>query len=327
MTDRFIDQRKSAWERLEDLLKLLDSTSLRRLHREEVRELGRNYRRTASDLAIARAESRDPRLINYLNSLVIRAHGRIYQADAQGSSRIRGFFARDFPQTFRRTWRYTAVAFAVFLIFSVIGFLGTRYDPEFSELVGVPASFRELYIETKTPWWEDLNEANQVGASRIMTNNVQVTIYTFAFGALFGVGTLFFLAYNGAVNAAVLALTYRAGFGNDLLTFMVGHGVIELTCIFIAGGAGLLIGSALLMPGDLSRADALKSRGKDAVRLMMGVAVLLVLAGIIEGFISPAPISPKLKYGIAAITGAALYSYLLLAGRDQETEEGVKGKG
>src|SRR5215210_4120798 len=184
-SDRFIDQRKSAWQRLEDLLKLLDGSSLRRLHREEVRELGRIYRRTASDLAIARAESRDPRLINYLNSLVIRAHGRIYQADAQGGSRVRNFFVREFPQTFRRTWAYTAVAFSVFLIFGIIGFVGTKYDPEFSELVGVAPAFRELYIETKTHWWEDLNQANQVGASSILTHNIQVTIYTFAFGALF----------------------------------------------------------------------------------------------------------------------------------------------
>ncbi|MDQ5843835.1 MAG: stage II sporulation protein M [Acidobacteriota bacterium] len=325
--DRFIDQRKTAWQRLEDLLKLLDRSSLRRLHREEVRELGRIYRRTASDLAIARAESRDPRLINYLNSLVIRAHGRIYQADAQGGSRIRNFFACEFPRTFRRTWRYTAVSFSVFALFSVIGFLGTKYDPEFSELLGVPPNFREMYIETKTHWWEDLNEANQVGASAIATNNIQVTIYTFAFGAMFGVGTLFYLAYNGANIASVVALTYRAGFGKDLVTFMVGHGVIELSCIFIAGGAGLLIGSALLMPGDLSRADALKSRGRDAVRLMMGVAVLLVVAGIIEGFISPAPIPAAIKYSVAAITGLALYSYLLLAGSDEDQGEGVKGKG
>lgn len=318
MIDRFIEKHKTAWQRLEELLKLLDGSSLRRLHREEVRELGRIYRRTASDLAIARAESRDPRLINYLNSLVIRAHGRIYQADAQGSARVKEFFARDFPQTFRRTWRYTAVSFSVFALFSVIGFMGTRYDPEFSELVGVPPAFREGFIETKTHWWENLNEANQIGASAIATNNIQVTIYTFAFGALFGVGTLFYLAYNGANIASVLALTYRAGFGNELVTFMVGHGVIELSCIFIAGGAGLLIGSALVMPGDLSRADALKSRGKEAVRLMMGVAVLLVVAGIIEGFVSPAPISPKIKFSIAAITGLALYSYLLIVGRENQ---------
>src|SRR5215510_15639143 len=110
--DRFINERKNVWQRLEDLLQLLDRMTLRKLHREDVKELGRIYRRTASDLAIARAESRDPRLTNYLNSLVIRAHGRIYRADAQGGQRIRLFFARDFPQSFRRTCRSTATGFA-----------------------------------------------------------------------------------------------------------------------------------------------------------------------------------------------------------------------
>ena len=315
-SDRFISQRKNAWQRLEDLLKLLDHASLRRLGREEVRELGRIYRRTASDLAIARAESRDPRLVNYLNSLVIRAHGRIYRAESHGWKRILEFFTRDLPQTFRRTWRYTLLSFSVFAIFSVFGFVGTRYDPEFSELVGVDPTFREMNIETQTRWWESLNGQNQVGASAIMTNNIQVTIYTFAFGALFGLGTLFYLAYNGANIASVLALTYRAGFGNDLLTFMVGHGVIELSCIFISGGAGLLIGSAMIMPGNLTRADALKTRGMEAVRLMIGVAVLLVVAGTIEGFISPAAIDPRIKYTIAALTGVTMYSYLLFVGRD-----------
>src|SRR5437660_712233 len=116
---------------------------------------------------------------------------------------------------------------------------------------------------------------------------------------------------------AIIALTYRAGFGNDLISFVVGHGVIELSCIFIAGGAGLLIGTALLMPGDLSRGDALKSRGMEAVRLVVGCVPLLVVAGIIEGFISPQPISAFIKIGIGVITGIALYSYLLLAGRDR----------
>lgn len=319
-TDRFIAQRKTAWQRLEDLLKLLDSSSLGRLRKDEVRELGRIYRRTASDLAIARAESRDPRLVNYLNSLVIRAHGRIYRADAQGRKKIGQFFTRELPQTFRRTWRYTFVSFLVFTIFAVFSFIGTHYDPEFSELVGVEPAFREVVIETKTHWWEALNESNQVGASYIMTNNIMVTIYTFAFGALCGLGTLFYLAYNGANIASVLSLTYRAGFGNDLVTFMVAHGVVELSCIFIAGGAGLLIGSAILMPGDLTRADALKTRGMEAVRLMVGVALLLVVAGIIEGFISPAPIDPRIKYSVAAVTGVALYAYLLLVGHQKEQD-------
>lgn len=322
--DRFITQRKNAWQRLEELLNLLDHSSLGRLRREEVRELGRIYRRTASDLAIARAESRDPRLVNYLNSLVIRAHGRIYRANSHGWKRILYFFTHELPQTFRRTWRYTFVSFSVFFVFAVLSFVGTRYDPEFSELVGVEPAFREIFIETKTHWWESLNDANQMGASEIMTHNIQVTIYTFAFGAMFGVGTLFYLAYNGANIASVVALTYRAGFGNDLVTFMVAHGVIELTCIFIAGGAGLLVGTALIMPGNLTRADALKTRGMEAVRLMLGVAVLLVIAGTIEGFISPLQIDPRIKYSIAALTGMALYSYLLLVGHEKTTKEPAK---
>ncbi len=315
--DRFINERKNDWQRLEELLNLLDRSTLRRLHREEVRELGRSYRRAASDLAVARAESRDPRLINYLNSLVIRAHGRIYRADAQGGHRIARFFIRDFPQTFRDTWRFTAAAFVVFMIFSTIGFVGTWRDQEFSELMGVSPIFRETVIANQKHWWEQLNEANQVGASAIFTNNIRVTFYTFAFGAFLGVGTLFYMAYNGANIASVVALTFRAGFGGDLLTFMAGHGVIELSCIFIAGGAGLMIGSAMIMPGDLSRADALKFRGMQGVRLMLGVMPLLVLAGIIEGFISPAPINPAIKFSIAALTGIALYSYLLLVGRQE----------
>ena len=316
--DKFLEQRKNAWQRLEDLLRLLETGSLRKLNREEVRELGHSYRRAAADLAVARAESRDPRLVSYLNSLVIRAHGRIYRAEASGGQQLRQFFTRDFPQTFRRTLRYTGLAFAVFWAFFAIGFIGARYDPDFSELAGVDATFRERAIETKTRWWESLNEANQVGASSILTNNITVTFLAFAYGALLGLGTLYIMAMNGASIGAVLALVYRAGYGNELLTFMVAHGVIELSCVFIAGGAGLLVGSALVMPGDLSRLDALKSRGLDAIRLIAGCAVLLVIAGTIEGFVSPAPISPKIKFGVAALTGIMLYAYLFTVGRAPE---------
>jgi uncharacterized membrane protein SpoIIM required for sporulation len=316
-SDGFIRERKKAWQRLEDLLALLDRSSLRRLNREEVRELGRIYRRTASDLAIARAESRDPRLVNYLNSLVIRAHGRIYRADAQGIRRVRDFFTRGFPQTFRRTWRYTALAFAAFFIFGLIAFIGTWHDPEFSEFFGIDAGFR-YDVKAHLHWWERLNTANQLGASLIMSNNIYVMFRAVAFGAFFGIGTLYAMAFNGGLIGALLALVYKEGYGNDLVTFMVGHGVIELSCIFFAGGAGLLIGSALLLPGNYSRSDALKIRGMDAIRLLAGCVPLLVVAGTIEGFISPAPISPLIKLSVAALTGIALYSYLLLAGREEK---------
>lgn len=314
-TNRFIRDGKNAWQRLEELLTLLDRSSLRRLHREDVRELGRIYRRTASDLAIARAESRDPRLVNYLNSLVIRAHGRIYRADGQGKGRIRKFFTTDFPVTFRRTWRYTALAFAVFWIFSAVSFAGTWRDPDASEFAGISPGFRHV-INARVHWWEGLNEANQIGSSQILTNNIQVTFNAFALGAFFGIGTLYYMALNGAMLGSAFALAFHADrhFGFEFLSFVVGHGMIELSCIYIAGGAGMLIGYALLVPGNLTRADAVKKRGLEAVILVAGCVPLLVIAGIIEGFISPAPINPIIKFGISIITGIALYSYLFLAG-------------
>lgn len=319
-SERFIKERKSAWQRLEHLLGRLGGSSLRQMGREEVRELGRIYRRTASDLAIARAESRDPRLVNYLNNLVIRAHGRIYRAEAQGGRRLWEFSSRGFPRTFRRTWRYTALAFAVFWVFAVVGFLGTRSDPDFADLVGVHPLQRAA-INSGVRWWESLNQGNEIGSSQIMTNNIWVMFLAFALGAFFGLGTLYVMAFNGALNAAVLALVYRAGYGHELLTFMIAHGVIELSCIFLAGGAGLLIGSALLLPGDLSRADALKTRGLDAIRLVAGCVPILVVAGIIEGFISPSPLDPAIKFGVGIATGVALFAYLLLAGRGKDEDE------
>nr|MBA4186152.1 stage II sporulation protein M [Acidobacteriota bacterium] len=108
--NRFAGDRKNNWERLEDLLSILDASSLRGLSRMEVREFGELYRRAATDLAIARSETRDPKLVNYLNSLVIRAHGKIYRAESQGTNLAWNFFTKDFPQTFRKNFRYFAIA-------------------------------------------------------------------------------------------------------------------------------------------------------------------------------------------------------------------------
>ena len=321
-SDRFIKDRKGAWQRLEDLLGLVDRSSLRRLHREEVRELGRIYRRTASDLAIARAECRDPRLVNYLNSLVIRAHGRIYRADAsEGRRRIRNFFARDFPSAFRRTWRYTALAFATYALFATLAFAATTRDPEFSELIGISPQSREYILEQKPRWWERANEANQLAATFVGTNNIRVTLNAFALGATFGLGTLFYMAVNGLSHAATVALTFRAGYGDEMLTFMAAHGVIELTCIFIAGGAGMLFGTALIFTGDRPRFDNLRLRGRESALLIAGCVPLLALAAAIEGFISPSTLPPSFKLTVAAVTGLALYAYLLLAGRGEELKK------
>src|SRR5438045_9470914 len=133
--NRFLDKHKDNWQRLEDLLSMLSGTSLRGLSKMEVREFGELYRRAASDLAIARAESRDPKLINYLNSLVIRAHGKIYRAESEGAGMIWKFFSKDFPDAFRRNWVYMAIAFGVFAGFAIFGFIATWVDLDFTHFV------------------------------------------------------------------------------------------------------------------------------------------------------------------------------------------------
>lgn len=313
--NRFLDEHKDNWRRLEDLLTMLGGTSLRGLSKMEVREFGELYRRAASDLAIARAETRDPKLINYLNSLVIRAHGKIYRAESQGVSLAGKFFAEDLPRTFRANWRYMALAFAVFAGFGIFGFIATWMNTDFTHFVSLSGITTQ--IESNNHWWERLNEQNQVGASAILSNNILVTLRVFALGAFFGVGAFYDLAFEGARLGSVFAACYKLNppFGDALATFVVGHGVIELSCIFFCGGAGMMIGYALINPGDLTRVQALKKKGMEAAKIVVGCACFLVVAGIIEGFLSPSDLPAAVKIGTGVGTGIALYSYMLFAGR------------
>lgn len=313
--NRFINERKNNWQRLEDLLSILETSSLHGLSRLEVREFGELYRRAASDLAIARAESRDPRLVNYLNSLVIRAHGKIYRAESQGANLVWQFFAKNFPQTFRLNIRYFAFAFGVFAVCALLGFALTWRDMDFSQFVY--ADVREM-VRANEKWWLGLNEANQIGSSRILANNILVTFRVFAMGALLGIGAFYDLAFEGARLGSVFAVCYKIdpNFGNALASFVVGHGVIELSCIFISGGAGMMIGYAMINPGELTRGQALKRKGIEAVQIVVGCAFLLIVAGIIEGFLSPSPLPPFVKFGTGFLTGIAMYSYLFLVGHE-----------
>lgn len=319
--NRFIDERKNNWQRLEELLAKTEGVSgLRGLPRVELRELGELYRRAAADLAIARAETRDPKLINYLNSLVIRTHGKVYRAEAQGVSLVWKFFTEDFPRTFREAKGFIFLAFAVFTGFGIASFILCYSDLNFADVMGLDGI--RLSAENNQQWWLSLNEANQLGASQILTNNILVSFMAFAWGAFFGIGTIYVLISNGLSIGGVLGVCYRTDpeFGNALVTFMVGHGVIELSCIFIAAGAGMLIGYSLINPGDLSRGEALKKNGIKAVKLAIGCACLLVIAGIIEGFLSPASIHPAFKYATGILTGIAMYSYLIFVGRREAIE-------
>lgn len=315
--NRFLDDNKNNWQRLEDLLAMMHGSGLRGLSRVEVREFGELYRRAAADLAIARAETRDPKLINYLNSLVIRAHGRIYRSESDGIGLIWRFFAHEFPEAFRANWKYMAIAFGVFAAFAVFGFIATWLDVDFTHFVALSGITDE--VRANNHWWESLNNANQVGASQIMSNNIIVTFRVFAFGAFFGVGAFYDLAFEGARLGSVFAACYQIdpAFGNSLASFVVGHGVIELSCIFFCGGAGMMIGYAMIDPGDLTRAQALKKKGIEAAKIVIGCACFLVVAGTIEGFLSPSALPAGVKIATGVFSGVVMYSYLVLVGRQQ----------
>jgi len=321
--NRFLDDNKDDWQRLEDLLAMLTGTSLRGLSRMEVREFGELYRRAAADLATARAETRDPKLISYLNSLVIRAHGKIYRAERQGAGIVVRFFAEDFPRTFRRNWPFMAIAFGIFAGFAVFGFIATWINIDFTHFVMLSGITQE--INSNHHWWLDLNQANQIGSSQILSNNILVTFRVFAMGVFLGIGAFYDLAFEGARLGSVFAACYKLNppFGNSLASFVVGHGVLELSTIFFCGGAGMMIGYAIIAPGDLTRGQALKKKGIEAARIVIGCACFLVVAGTIEGFLSPSDLPPAVKVATGMGTGIAMYSYLLLAGRT-ESQAGVQ---
>lgn len=313
--NRFIEEKKDNWQRLEDLLNMLSGTSLRGLSRMEVREFGELYRRAATDLAIARAETRDPKLINYLNNLVIRAHGKIYRSEGDGSSVIRKYFLQELPDAFRDTLKFSSFAFFFFMFFAVASFLLCFYDANFANLLGLGPI--EAAASSNMQWWMSLNDANQIGSSRILTNNIQVAFYAFALGAFFGIGTIYVLLFNALSIGGVLGVCYRVdpNFGNLLADFMVAHGVIELSCIFIAAGAGMAIGFSIIDPGELSRSQALKKSGLTAAKLVIGCAIFLFIAGVIEGFLSPSALPAQIKWITGIVTGTLMLAYLFLVGR------------
>ncbi|HZS47387.1 MAG TPA: stage II sporulation protein M [Blastocatellia bacterium] len=307
MLKDFVDARATKWQKLEQYVNTFRKQRLNSLSRFEVREFGQLYRRTAADLAIAHEEVRDSRLVNYLNNLVVRAHGLIYRTEKGGINKIAEFFRYDLPAVFRQTFRYTLLAFLISMAGTMLGAALTIRDVNFSD-VSFPGMRDQ--VERHENWTENLNKDNPTGAASIQTNNIMVSLYAFVGGLTAGLFSAYILFFNGVMLGVISVLCVKYKFW-DILIFMFGHGVLELSAIFISGGAGLLLAQALLMPGDLTRRQAFVENGKKAVKLIMGVIVMLLIAGTIEGFISPAKISPIFKYTVSLSSGILMVLYYM----------------
>jgi len=310
--ERFVAQKRAAWERFREAAVRAEQGGLARLGGDAVVAFAADYREVAADLARARTYRVDPRVEEYLVRIVSAGHNALYGMRGVRAHPLRRLLLRELPAAVVGARAYVLAAAAMFALPGAAGYLLVRERPAVAAQV-LPAVVLERAEQGVADRASGEGYAQMpslflpLAASGIVANNVQVAFGAFAFGITAGVGTVLVLLFNGLSFGAVVGLFANYGLAGWLLTFVAGHGELELTAIFLAGGAGLLVARALIAPGDLTRRDALVVRGRTAIRLVAAAIGLLLLAGTIEGFLSASDAPPPLKLAV----GAA--SVLLLA--------------
>ncbi len=314
-------KRQADWNHL---TYLLDKTKggVHRLSPAEIQTLGNLYRNVTADLALAQREFPQARVTRYLNQLVARSHAVVYHAEPLAVRRLVGFATHRFPQLYRQTFPFTLAATVLFLLPALLVGVAIYWQPATATWL-LPADVQPLIasVERQELWIDIPLEQRPYASSFIMTNNIQVSFLAFAGGVSAGLLTVYVLINNGLILGGLTGLTAHYGIGFELWSFVIGHGVIELSTIFIAGGSGLMLGWAMIHPGPLRRRDALVVAARQAVTLIIGCVPLLIIAGIIEGFLSPSEGAPwPVKWAVGLLSGILLYAYLFFAGRDEDGE-------
>lgn len=318
--ERFIAGRTPVWEQLDALLKQLDDA--KKPTNAELHELVELYRRTASDLNRARSHTANPELLGYLNQLTGRAYRYIYRAahTTRIWNAIVALITRDIPSAFRRQRIAVLLAAAAFLAGTIFGSVAVIVDGGNGPRL-VPREFftrspheRVEHIENGDERIDSVDKAAYFGAS-LYTHNIKVACLTFAAGALTLIGGLSLLFYNGVILGAIGTMYLLDGVTVFFFAWVGPHGALELPSIVFAGAAGLLTGRALLMPGNLSRQASVRRVLPDVWRMMIGAALTLICAGLIEGSFSQfsaKSIPYPLKIAVAAVLFAGLMTYLFL---------------
>ena len=310
--DRFVEDRRARWARLENLISEANGR-VERLAPSDVLELGRLYRSASSDLAVARRDFALDAATERLNDLVATAHALVYSEAPTSGRRLRRFFLHELPSSVRANSRFTAVSLAAFAIPLLATFAIGLLLPEIAA-TALPPETRQHLAERRL--WTDIPEGYRpLVGPLIIVNNVRVAVAAFAGGLTAGALTLYLLVANGALLGTVLAVVQGYGLSGGLLTFTAAHGPLEISCIVLSGGAGLRLAWALLRPGDRSRRDALRLAGAQAIRVMLLIIPALGVAGILEAFLSPSGAPIALKISVGVVVGLALWSYIFLVGR------------
>ncbi|HEY6465382.1 MAG TPA: stage II sporulation protein M [Candidatus Acidoferrales bacterium] len=305
---RWLEKRRPHWARLEQLIGADARRGISTLAASELQELALLYRQTASDLATVREDASSTQLTIYLNQILGRAHNLIYMGRRAKPVGIWTFYKDTYPAIFRETFPDTFAAFVICLAAAVTAFLIAVGDPAFPRFF-LGGSMIDT-IEHHKMWTQSIVTVKPLASSAILTNNLSVAFATFALGITAGIGTVYMMLVNGLLIGTVAGACWREGMSLQLWSFVAAHGVLELPAIFIAGGAGLGIARGLLFPGQLPRRSSLAIAGAQSVKLMLGTIPLLLIAGAIEGFISPSSLPIPVKFLLAAALASLLALYL-----------------
>ncbi len=283
--DQFVQERASSWAELERLADA--SRKPRALGVDGVRRLGASYRSAAADLAYARRQFAGDPVVARLEQLVHRGRRAVYgSASAQQS--FREFASRGYWRRIReRPLLLLCSVLCLALPTGLAGYWAWRDPGRASGLV--PTAYQSVTEPRQSgqDLGQSADEESNI-AARIFTNNIQVTLLAFGGGLLLGVGTLLVLLYNGLLLGAVAGLAIGAGNGRPFFELVLAHGVLELSCIAVAGMAGLRVAAAIVDPGTRERGAALREEARAATEIVLGTAFWLVVAGLVEGFLTPA---------------------------------------
>lgn len=303
----FIKKHRDEWKQLEQSLQEV-SKKRRKLTSREMEQFLSSYQKVSHHLAYSQTYYPAEEITEYLNLLVGKAHNILYRDQVTSFYQIKRFFGETFIRLLIEQWRFVLLSFGLFLIGAIGGFLSVMDNP-LNLYTILPAEMANSIDPNELG--KNLKSIDSpLVSTQIMTNNIQVALLAFAGGITLGIGTGYLLIYNGLLIGALAAVFWQHDKFYDFWAFIVPHGIIELTAIFIAGGSGLLMGYKVLVPGIYSRFMQLKRQALRSVQLLLGTLPLFVIAGIIEGYITPAPISLEEKYGVAAVTLLALIHYI-----------------
>jgi uncharacterized membrane protein SpoIIM required for sporulation len=320
--EQFETENQALWDELIAVMDDLERPrAKRRLDSTRLADFPIQYRRLCSHYALARSRIFSPMLVEYLHRLVLRGHPLLYKRVSVWGWRLLNFILFGFPRAFRRHLGAFGLSVIFFLlpallmgtacylqedmIYSVldqsqVSDMESSYDPDNNHL-GRPEG-----RETETDF---------VMFGYYILNNIGIGFRTFALGILLGVGTIFILIFNGVVIGGVAGHLTRLGYISTFWPFVSGHSAFELTAIVICGGAGLLMGRAVVAPGQEGRLEALKQNALEALQLVMGAALMLVAAAFIEAFWSSSSHAPNVKYSVSALLWLMVILYLGFMGR------------